>query len=1043
MTDKGDTADTADKANTADKADTAAPSTLVRLVLIGITVLSTVGGALVGFVVTMAILVAEARARQYIFAMEDLLAFRWELAPIFLGLIGGFRLGLKRPRALPWVTTAALGGLFIGVAVGPLIGGLLWSDDAGKWAGAIIFGAIGLVAAIVASLRIRKIPRRPLITATFSLALLLGLAAFGLFGVTNLVDIDPLEFAEPPKVPVPEPAQVDAVVFILGDGGALNNRSPLTRAIAADIERWSAALKRDSAVSVIYPGDVVYPEGVRNRDDPGFPEDSLRLWSQIDLLAGPDATKHASVGFFVTGNHDWGNHSGDAGFDRVLNLGEQLRKARLAGRYVTLLPAAGDPGPAIRDLRRNVRIAFFDTHWFLQERSADQKTRFFERLSGALKGSGDREVILVAHHPYQSAGPHGAIVPGYHTLGIAYVLKEAGAMVQDLNSPAYDELLAGLQRTFAGARKPPLIYVGGHDHSLQVLTGANEFDPRFVLVSGAGSKVSSIQMGPGLVWGGEKPGYMMLVFRKDDGVDLFVVGGDKQYLNCAGTDEEIAQCMSEGTNAFEIVYSAALLGPAKEPRSIDEVVTDTVTPGTPWWTEEKVVRAAPIQPDGDSAHPAPVAVPTRALLEGIDSVTTAPGRTYPAGKLKRIFAGDLNRHLWGIPVTLPVLDLGKTGGGLAPTETSGGQQTVGLRFIGRDGLEYDFRPVVKHGDPPIPKMIPRRISDGVVDDQMGAMFPFGGLVAAELSTAIGIVEPQPVPVVMPNDERLGQFRAAFAGRVGMLTVRPDERKDGRPGIGGYTRIIDSDSLDVILRTDPHSVVDERLFLRARLIDVLVGDWDRHAGQWRWGMRKRGDSTIWRAIPKDRDWAFSSIDGIIAHLAQVFMPRYVGFSASLPAAKRLVVKNDYRRLNRMTHTDFMDVVQDVRAQLTDSIIEAAVKTLPPEYPAADRERLLTGLKARRDQLGAFAEGFYRAVARNVNVYGIDQAEDVVEFERISQERVRATVRTGGPGGPLRFERMIDGRDTRTVRLFIDEQQDRVVGNQDLPFKVEIVRVQDST
>ena len=991
----------------------------------------------------MAIVVAQARARKFIFAMEDLVAFRWELLPIVAGLVGGFLLGWKRPRALPWVTTAALGGLFIGVALGPLIGGLLWSDDAGKWAGAVIFGAIGLVAAIIASLQIRKIPRRPLITATFGLALLLGLASFGLFGVTNLVDIDPLEFPESPKVPVPEASQVDAVVFILGDGGALNNRSPLARAIAADIERWSGALKRDSAVSVIYPGDVVYPAGVRNRDDPGFPEDSLRLWSQIDLLAGADATKHASVGFFVTGNHDWGNHSGDAGFDRVLNLGEQLRKARLAGRFVSLLPAAGDPGPAIRDLRRNVRIAFFDTHWFLQERSRDQRARFFERLAGALKGSGDREVILVAHHPYQSSGPHGAIIPGYHTLGIAAVLKEAGAMVQDLNSPPYDELLAGLRQTFAEAKKPPLIYVGGHDHSLQVLTGATEFDPRFSLVSGAGSKVSSIQMGPGLVWGGEQPGYMMLVFRKDDGVDLFVVGGNKQYLNCAGTDEEVAQCMSEGTNAFEIVYSAALLGPAKQPRTLDEVVTDTVAPGTPWWTEEKVVSAAPVQEDGDSAHPAPVAVPTRALLEGIDSITTAPGRTYPAGSIRRIFLGDLNRHLWGIPVTLPVLDLDKVGGGLSPVETSGGQQTVGLRFIGRDGLEYDFRPVVKHGDPPIPKMIPRRISMGVVDDQMGAMFPFGGIAAAELSSAVGIVEPQPVPVVMPNDERLGQFRPAFAGRVGMLTVRPDERKDGRPGIGGYTRILNSDSLDAVLRTDPQSTVDERWFLRARLIDVLVGDWDRHAGQWRWGMRKRGDSTTWRAIPKDRDWSFSAIDGLLAHLAQVFMPRYVGFSDRIPAAKRLVVVNDYRRLTRLDRTEFLDVVREVQGQLTDSILEAAVKSIPPEYPKEDRDRLLNGLKARRDQLVGFGEGFYEAVTRTVNLVGIDQAEDVVEFERISPERVRVTVRTGGENSRLRYERMLDGRDTRTLKLQIDPAQDRVVGNKDLPFKVEIVQVQDST
>ena len=224
----------------------------------------------------------------------------------------------------------------------------------------------------------------------------------------------------------------------------------------------------------------------------------------------------------------------------------------------------------VRDLRRNVRIAFIDTHWFLQERSSAQQVQFFERLMKALNGARDREVILVAHHPYYSAGPHGAIIPGYHTLGIAYVLKQAGALVQDLNSPPYDALLAGFRTTFEASHKPPLIYAGGHDHSFQVLTGADEADPRFVLVSGAGSKVSSLQMGPGLVWGEAEPGYMMLVFRKDDGVDLFVMAGDKQFRECVGTDAEAAACMAEGgervqDRVFRLVARALQGAPRAHP----------------------------------------------------------------------------------------------------------------------------------------------------------------------------------------------------------------------------------------------------------------------------------------------------------------------------------------------------------------------------------------------------------------------------------------------------------------------------------------------
>ena len=476
--------------------------------------LATVGGGAMGFIVTIALVVAQARFGRYIFAMEDLFAFRWDLLPILLGAVAGFRLAWRHTHAVSWATVCGVAGLLTGIAVGALLGPMVWGDGVGQWAGGVIAGAIGLVTGSILSLRIKRIPRHPLITGGAALIVFLGGVAFAIFGATNFLNLDPLEFPKPPEVPVPEAGKVDAVVFLVGDAGvSVKGRAPLLAALQADIERWSLALRRDSAVSVAFMGDNVYPNGVRNRDDPGFPADSVRLWSQIDLFADSGARKHKTLGLFVTGNHDWGNIAGDAGFERVLNMSRQIQAGRAAGRYVALLPAAGDPGPVYRDLRRNVRIAFFETHWFLRERSREQRARYFERLKQTLDGARSREVILIAHHAYRSAGPHGMIIPGYHTLGIAFVMKQAGALVQDLNSPSYNALRAGLRQTFDAARKPPLIYAGGHDHSLQVLTGNGEFDPRFILVSGSGSKVSGVQLGTGLVWGAARPGYMMLVFR--------------------------------------------------------------------------------------------------------------------------------------------------------------------------------------------------------------------------------------------------------------------------------------------------------------------------------------------------------------------------------------------------------------------------------------------------------------------------------------------------------------------------------------------------
>jgi hypothetical protein len=317
-------------------------------------------------------------------------------------------------------------------------------------------------------------------------------------------------------------------------------------------------------VSIVYLGDLVYPSGVRDRSHPAFETDSIRLWNQIDLIAGEQARKYNTAGLFLTGNHDWGNYSGDAGIERVLNLGAQLDHGRDEGLAVSLNPPAGEPGPVTRDLRRNVRIIFIDTHWFLQVRSSAVREEFFERLEQELAGAGQRETIIVAHHPYSTAGPHGAIMPGYDS-GVEFLLKKSGTLVQDLNSPVYIGFLERLRQIFESVEKPPLVFAGGHDHSLQVLTGDGDYDPRFVLVSGAGSKVSSIRNREGLVWGAAEPGYMKLIFRKDDGVDLFVTAGDAQYLACTGRETAVAECTANGIREFGTVYSRALLGPSKEP----------------------------------------------------------------------------------------------------------------------------------------------------------------------------------------------------------------------------------------------------------------------------------------------------------------------------------------------------------------------------------------------------------------------------------------------------------------------------------------------
>lgn len=365
---------------------------------------------------------------------------------------------------------------------------------------------------------------------------------------------------------VSDPAEVDAVVFLVGDAGNADRlRSPLLIRLQQDVERWSAALARDSAVSVIFLGDNVYPVGVHDSTHASFPTDTARLWNQIRVVGGPSATEHATTGWFVAGNHDWGNMQGEGGLARLVNQQEELRRASELGPRVTLLPPAGVPGPVLRDLRNNVRIVFIDTHWFLQARSARERTEFFDRLEEALRTAGERDVIVVAHHPWETSGPHG-VIEGGRAFGLYFLLEKSGTLIQDLNSPVYRDFVRRFRLRVREVGRPPLVFAAGHDHSLQVLAGQFEDDPVHILISGAGSKVSPVSDIEGLQYAAAAPGYMMLVFGKDGHLNVFVVAGDPERLLCSGDEAERSTCMEEGLEAFDTVYSGVLREPPVDVR---------------------------------------------------------------------------------------------------------------------------------------------------------------------------------------------------------------------------------------------------------------------------------------------------------------------------------------------------------------------------------------------------------------------------------------------------------------------------------------------
>jgi hypothetical protein len=363
----------------------------------------------------------------------------------------------------------------------------------------------------------------------------------------------------PDPVPPPDPSQVESVVFLLGDAGAArSDDSPVLARLQHDVEFWAGRLDAESAVALLVLGDVVYPVGLHPRGHPSFDADTAVVMAQVRVVLGPAALSRGARMFFMAGNHDWGSRKDWEGFVRLKNLDDFLAFAReTTGAAVALVPEAGTGGPFVVDAGRHLRLILLDTAWWLLSADAAGKAAVLEEIDRAMETAGDREVVVAAHHPFRSVGPHGGFFPFWQTAGLRYILARSGAILQDLTSVPYRELERGLQRIFE-RHGPPLVFAGGHEHSLQVIEGGEANDPRFNLVSGSGSKLTDVGYEPGVRYADAVPGYMRLVIEKAGGVTLFVEAAPAEYLKCGGPDGARARCMAEGVAAFRTVYSQRL-----------------------------------------------------------------------------------------------------------------------------------------------------------------------------------------------------------------------------------------------------------------------------------------------------------------------------------------------------------------------------------------------------------------------------------------------------------------------------------------------------
>jgi len=435
------------------------------------------------------------------------------------------------------------------------------------------------------------------------------------------------------------------------------------------------------------------------------------------------------------------------------------------------------------------------------------------------------------------------------------------------------------------------------------------------------------------------------------------------------------------------------------------------------------------------AAPGPVRSQTAA-----DSVIATPQQRYDAGPLHRLLLGSHNRDLWATPVKAEVLNLDRFAGGLTLTGLGGGQQTRSLRFRDAGGREYAFRLIDKDASRTLDPELQRSIAASVLQDQVSALLPMAPLVVSALLEATGVLQAPPSLVVMPDVAALGEYRTEFANRLGFIEERPASGPEDTPGFAGAAEVEGSNDFLTRLERDPRNRVDDRAFVRARLMDAFVGDWDRHPDQWRWAAFEQDGVRRWLPVPRDRDWALARLDGFLVWAAGFAFPNYIGFDFDFPSAFRLTWAGralDRRLLTETPRTVWEEEARSLSARLTDDVVDRAVRRLPPAYYERIGESLTRALRNRRDHLLEFAGEYYRLLAEYTDIHTTDQAE-IAQVERLPGERVRITVRDRS-GQPPHYDRIFLAEETREIRLWLHGGDDRadVTGEPAGPIRIRIL------
>lgn len=429
--------------------------------------------------------------------------------------------------------------------------------------------------------------------------------------------------------------------------------------------------------------------------------------------------------------------------------------------------------------------------------------------------------------------------------------------------------------------------------------------------------------------------------------------------------------------------------------------------------------------------------------------TVAAGPEYERSKFHNWLWGRNRRAEWATPITVPVLWLDTAFGGLKPYQAGGGNETRSLRLTNVNGKEYTLRSVNKSRKDVVPPDFAGTFIDDIVRDEVSMAHPYAALALGGMAQKAGIYYTSAILVWLPEQPSLDTFNKKYKNDLYLLEQRPDGNWSEADNLGNFEEFESTEDLLKKMMENNEHLPDQYQYMKSRLFDMLISDWDRHEDNWRWGKKEEDDIKYYSPIPRDRDNAFYAHNGVLVNMmisaAKLnYMQHFDHKVKNMDDLNWEMRYMDRFFTSALSLSDWQKAANELQQALTDAVIAQSIRQLPPEIFKVSGQELIDKLKSRRDQLPRFAKEYYLFLSSEVFIPGSEKNEyyDVKEIEggktEVSVYRIDSK---GQQESKPYYHRVFDPSETKQIRIFGGKGHDEYNVKQNS--KAIKVQVNDTT